>query len=110
MTIKCQTPLVANLDLRIALPPPKIVDPFYVTKAYRDWAMAVKRRARFQCEAPDCQTPRHGAGKRMFADHIVELRDGGAPLDLRNGQCLCYPCHTRKTYAAKRARRPADAR
>ena len=40
----------------------------------------------------------------MFADHIVELKDGGAPYDLNNGQCLCGSCHTRKT-VAERVRR-----
>ena len=40
----------------------------------------------------------------MFADHRVELRDGGAALDPDNGQCLCGSCHTRKTLAARSAR------
>ena len=33
----------------------------------------------------------------MFADHIVERKDGGADLDPRNGQCLCGRHHTMKT-------------
>jgi 5-methylcytosine-specific restriction protein A len=40
----------------------------------------------------------------MFADHIVEIKDGGALLDLRNGQCLCGSHHEIKTAQAKRFR------
>jgi hypothetical protein len=37
----------------------------------------------------------------MYADHIVELRDGGALLDLNNGQCLCGSHHEIKTMTAR---------
>ena len=30
-------------------------------------------------------------------DHIVEIKDGGAPLDMDNLQSLCRSCHSRKT-------------
>lgn len=40
----------------------------------------------------------------MFADHVVEVKDGGAKLDPANGQCLCGSCHTRKTAAARKRR------
>jgi 5-methylcytosine-specific restriction protein A len=40
----------------------------------------------------------------MYADHIVELRDGGQPFDLRNGQCLCAVHHERKTFQARQLR------
>jgi signal transduction histidine kinase len=40
----------------------------------------------------------------MYADHIIELRDGGQPFDLNNGQCLCASHHELKTMQA-RARR-----
>jgi uncharacterized protein YfaQ (DUF2300 family) len=38
---------------------------------------------------------------RMFADHVVEIRDGGAPFDTANGQCLCGSHHTLKTNAER---------
>ncbi|MFW9626860.1 MAG: HNH endonuclease [Sulfurospirillum sp.] len=40
----------------------------------------------------------------QIADHIIELRDGGEPLSLENIQCMCSPCHNRKSAkeAAKR--------
>jgi 5-methylcytosine-specific restriction enzyme A len=40
----------------------------------------------------------------MFADHVVELRDGGSPFDLANGRCLCGAHHTRKTNEARAKR------
>lgn len=30
-------------------------------------------------------------------DHIVALKDGGAPFDENNAQGLCHSCHSRKT-------------
>lgn len=47
-----------------------------------------------------------GSKGRTVGDHIVELKDGGAPLDPSNVQLLCWPCHTTKTNIA-RARRHA---
>ncbi|MFG1304169.1 hypothetical protein V5F34_08520 [Xanthobacter autotrophicus] len=40
----------------------------------------------------------------MVADHIREVRDGGAPLDLANGQCLCVQHNTLKGIDARRIR------
>ena len=41
---------------------------------------------------------------RMYADHIVEIKDGGSILDVTNGQCLCYSHHTIKTNEVKKKR------
>lgn len=78
---------------------PKVTDPHYLTREHRMWADAVKRRAGFACE----QCGRNGV--RLFADHIEERADGGAPFDLANGQALCGACHTRKTAARREARK-----
>jgi hypothetical protein len=50
----------------------------------------------------------HGrrGGVRLYADHIIERRDCGDPLDPKNGQALCPPHHQKKT-AAERAKRMA---
>lgn len=93
------------VDLRTVRPAPKRADPELGTEAHRQWAEAVKARAGYRCEAVD-----HGqrctvtAPARLFADHIIERRDGGDPLDTRNGQCLCGSHHIRKTAAARAAR------
>jgi 5-methylcytosine-specific restriction endonuclease McrA len=47
---------------------------------------------------------RCGSSKRIFGDHIEELRDGGAALDPANVELLCGSCHTAKTAAARAAR------
>ena len=86
---------------------PKTAAAIYQTAEYRQWREAVIARAGRRCEAVDggkrCwkAEPRN----RMFADHKREIRDGGAPFDLDNGQCLCGSHHTAKTAQARAARR-----
>ncbi len=91
----------------VVKPEPSYTNPLYLTPAYSVWRMAVVKRAGYRCEAKDnngirCSkaAPQH----RMFADHIVELKDGGAPLDSSNGQCLCGAHHTTKTVMARALR------
>ncbi len=52
---------------------------------HRKWRAAVLARD------PLCK----GCGRERstFADHIIPLKQGGAKLDLRNGQGLCNHCH-----------------
>jgi 5-methylcytosine-specific restriction endonuclease McrA len=45
---------------------------------------------------------------RMFVDHIVERKDGGADYDLRNLQTLCGSHHTEKTLEERRKRGQAS--
>ena len=47
---------------------------------------------------------RHSPSTDVFADHIVEIKDGGSVLDVTNGQCLCYSHHTIKTNEVKKKR------
>lgn len=89
---------VARHDTRTALPPPNLPDPHYATAAHRDWRAAVLARAGHACQGCGRR------GVRLYADHIVELRDGGAALDVSNGQALCATCHSTKTAAARAAR------
>ncbi len=77
--------------------PPKAADSWYATPEHRAWAVAVIARDGGRCRV--CN--RRG---RLFADHIVEIEDGGARLDLANGQALCGSHHTAKTAAARAAR------
>ena len=99
-------PLVRAIDTSTTRLPPKQADPHYLTPEHRTWREQVLARAGGRCEAIErghrCSkaAPEH----RMFADHIVELRDGGRLLDLNNGQCLCFSHHERKS-AALRSRR-----
>jgi 5-methylcytosine-specific restriction protein A len=87
-------------------PPPRQINRVYNTPEFAAWRAQVVKRAGYRCEAivdgQRCSkaTPHH----RIYADHIVELSDGGQPFDINNGQCLCASHHERKT-AAARARR-----
>jgi 5-methylcytosine-specific restriction endonuclease McrA len=89
---------IARHDTRTALPPVKQPDPHYSSRAHRNWRAAVIARAGHACQ----RCGRRGG--RLFADHVVELRDGGAALDVTNGQALCAACHTTKTVAARATR------
>lgn len=89
--------------------PAKVAAPFYQSA---EWlalvaALMVSRfggRERAHCEDPACKYPAR-RGVRLFADHIVELRDGGPALDPRNVLFRCGSCHTRKTAAVRALRR-----
>ncbi|GAP24022.1 endonuclease [Gluconobacter frateurii NBRC 101659] len=100
--LRCINSGLAVLDTSIARVPPKTADAFYVSKEWRGlMATILKQRGRV-CER--CGR----TGCRIFGDHIVELKDGGAKLDPSNVQLLCGSCHTAKT-AQARARRTAKS-
>lgn len=81
--------------------PDKKVEPFYLTPA---WRMLVDdlikqrfgSRAHARCQDSQCKQP-HRRGIRLFGDHIVERKDGGADLDPNNVIFRCGSCHSRKT-------------
>ena len=99
--IKSLPPLVKPLNQSIAKPVPRTIEPLYSSKAWLSLMSRIKRLRGNHCER--CE-----AKGRLVGDHIVELKDGGAPLDPANVQLLCWSCHTIKTNAerAKRIARP----
>ena len=61
---------------------------FYSSPAWRN------KRHEFLTEHPLCIT----CGKPAeIVDHIIPIRQGGAPLEDRNLQPLCWSCHSRKS-------------
>jgi len=96
--IKLIAPRIRSIDTRTAPPPAKVKDAIYYSDEFKAWRTAVMERAGGRCQAPGC-----GATAR-YADHVVELRDGGAPFDLTNGQALCPSHHQLKTAQARAAR------
>jgi len=102
--LTCLPTHVAVLDTRSAKPPAKVADAELLTQEHRNWRQLVIERAGGRCEWNDGGGRCGRAEQRMFADHIVERKDGGAPLDPSNGQCLCGKHHSIKT-ARERAKR-----
>ena len=98
MALKCAPVGLASAQTPGARVQPKVADDWYATPEHREWRRAVIARSGGVCQ-------KCGRGGRLFADHIVEIADGGARLDLANGQALCGSCHTTKTAAARAARR-----
>jgi 5-methylcytosine-specific restriction protein A len=96
------------LDTRAVKPPPKTADPFYLSPEWRALMGAIIAERGRRCQDPHHQGL-HQRGTRVFGDHVVELKDGGAPLDPTNVLLRCGSCHTRKTAATRAARmaRPA---
>lgn len=82
----------------VAAPPPKTTDKFYLTPDWRGLIgalIAARGRRCAKCGRENC---------RIFGDHIVELKDGGAALDPDNVMLLCGSCHTLKTNQARALR------
>lgn len=77
---------------------PKVTLPFYKTPEWKRLvAQLVKLRGR-RCE--DCGRE----GCRVYADHVQELRDGGAALDPGNIRLRCASCHGIKTERERKRR------
>lgn len=88
------------LRVERAAPPPKVADSFYQSPEWREFSAAVKQERGYRCEEPGCGY----CGPRLIADHIIEVKDGGALLDRRNILLRCMPCHNRKTAVRQRQR------
>ena len=102
MALPTLRPRIGMVDLRIAVLPPKVAEPFYSSAEWIALRDRVRREANGRCQAQGCGRTE----RRMYVDHIVELKDGGAPLDRSNVWLLCASHHTAKT-ASERARRTA---
>ena len=102
MKLKTLAPRIKPLDLRRAPPKAKAADPHYHTPEHRAWRAEVLRRAGYCCQHPSCVETIYTA--TLYADHIVELQDGGDQLDPENGQALCGSHHTGKTMAERTKR------
>jgi len=91
-------PRIGTLDTRRVKPAPKRAEPFYLSPEWRALMarlLAERGRRCQECGRTDC---------RIFGDHIIELNDGGAPLDPGNVKLLCGACHTIKTSRARSER------
>jgi formate-dependent nitrite reductase cytochrome c552 subunit len=98
--MKSSPPRLKAQDSRRIKPEEKRALPIYSTPEYRFWRAEVIRRSGGQCQ-DSTHDPRRSRSGKLYADHIHELRDGGAPFDARNGMARCAACHERKTIAAR---------
>lgn len=73
---------------------PKVAEGFYQSTEWRTLAAQVKRERGCFCQ-------RCGSTDRVIADHVIERKDGGAPLDKSNIELLCHKHHQAKTAKAR---------
>lgn len=79
--------------------PPKTADQFYNSTAWR--ALTERRKLDADYRAA---VARGKPGERVYLDHVIEIRDGGALLDPANTQWLTHGEHQAKTGKARKAR------
>ena len=82
----------------------KVPDSFYQSPAWRALMDEIIRMRGRICQDPEHDASKPKSGIRIFGDHIIERRDGGAPLDAGKILLRCGSCHTRKTAVARAAR------
>lgn len=75
---------------------------------WRDIRKNVFKSQAGRCFCPGCEMCNTRNKKQCFreaieVDHIIPLRDGGAPTDRGNLRGLCHECHDVKTRAEQKA-------
>lgn len=95
---KTLPPLFKPISLDTARTPAKVAAPLYSSKEWLGLMAKIRKQRGNKCNHCD------RTDVRTVGDHIVELSDGGAPLEAHNVQLLCWPCHTIKTNKARAAR------
>ncbi|WP_370930997.1 HNH endonuclease [Bartonella sp. DGB1] len=76
---------------------PRVKDSFYSSMEWLSLRKQALKRACYKCSW--CNST-----KRLYVDHIKEIKDGGSRTDLGNLQVLCASCHNKKTSLAKKMR------
>lgn len=95
---------IGFVNSRRLKPAQKQRDPIYGTKEYQRWRARVINRAGNQCEDPKHDPSQPRTGIKLYADHIEELTDGGAPFEPGNGMARCATCHGIKTIEERKKR------
>ena len=111
-TLKARPPRIIARDTRAVRPPPppaggrgpKITVAFYGTAAWKTLMREIIAERGRQCQDPACTTPNRARGKRVYGDHVVELRDGGEPLAKWTVMLRCASCQGLKSAEARRQR------
>jgi hypothetical protein len=102
-TLTALKPRISGAPPRIR-PPAKTTNPFYLSPEWRSLIGQIIARRGRRCEKCGKYRDQDGRPIRVFGDHVIELRDGGALLNESNVQILCSDCHAAKTAAMRAAR------
>lgn len=97
-------PTLPTLDTRTARIEPKRADPFYLSSEWRALVASIIAERGRRCEQCGKSAGQDGGPLRLVADHVIEIKDGGAPLDPGNIRLLDYQCHAVKTQRARAER------
>lgn len=100
MKLRCAPPRLATAETRRVIPAPKTALPFYSSPEWKALMRQIIAERGRRCEWPGCGR----TGCRIFGDHIVEVKDGGALLDPANVMLLCGSHHSLKTAQARKER------
>ncbi len=96
---------IGILNTRRVQPMARPIVPLYTSAAWRGLVADVIATRGRRCQRCGRTHGADGRPIRIFADHVVELKDGGAALDVNNLMLLCGSCHTRKTSNERAKRR-----
>ena len=95
---KALPPRIKPISLDTAKAPAATYVPLYSSKEWIGLMAKIRKQRGNRCERCD------RTDVRLVGDHIVELKDGGAPLEASNVALLCWACHTAKTNKARAVR------
>jgi hypothetical protein len=95
---------VQPLRQPLLAPKPKQRDPFYGSAEWKKLIASIVEERGRRCQQCGRTHDADGQPIRVFGDHELELKDGGAALDRSNIKLLCGSCHTAKTIAARAER------
>lgn len=95
--LKAMPPRVGALPPRVAAMP-KVADRFYQSA---EW-MALRERRKLDLDYIQAQArAKRDGSRRLILDHVIEIKDGGAPLDPANTAWLTFREHQVKTARAR---------
>ena len=83
----------------------KHADKFYLSAKWKALMRSIIKERGRRCEDPEHDLSKPREGIRLYGDHIIEIKDGGALLDRRNVLLRCPWCNGRKTAQARADRR-----
>ena len=83
---------------------PKRALPFYQSPGWTQLKNEIIAERGRRCEDPEHNPRVPRASFVIYGDHIVEISDGGEPLDKSNILLRCPPCHGRKTVEQRKIR------